>query len=318
MKYYIGIDGGGTKTAICAASEDSSSLLFTKTGSASWREHGVEAVVKRIKDNVDALLPQREDRVAAVAVGLPLYGESAEGDRALEQAVHGAFPDIPLHLTNDVEVGWAGSLALTPGINVVAGTGSIAFGKNERGETARSGGWSEFFSDEGSCYWMGRRVMELFAKQSDGRLPRDGLYQTVRDALKLQNDMDFIDLMHNEYIPSRDKVATLQFFAEKAALAGSDGAKALYAEAAHELCLMVKALADQLIFTGRPFHVSYSGGLFKAGELIIPHFSKGVGELGGNLTPPSFEPVEGALLLAFQRFNPDGLAQMQDKLNSNK
>jgi len=83
-------------------------------------------------------------------MGIPCYGESEDGDIELEKEIQTAFPGIPVYITNDVEVGWAGSLGLTPGVNVVAGTGSIAFGKDESGKTARCGGWSEFFSDEGS------------------------------------------------------------------------------------------------------------------------------------------------------------------------
>ena len=70
---------------------------------------------------------------------------------------------------NDSVVGWAGSLGLSSGINLVAGTGSIAYGRNDAGEEARAGGWDERFSDEGSCYWLGMKSLELFSKESDGR-----------------------------------------------------------------------------------------------------------------------------------------------------
>jgi len=307
LQYYVGVDGGGTKTAICAASPDSPVLLSAITDSASWREYGVNNVIRNIKDVIDSLPLDSNGHLAGIATGLPYYGESEDGDRELSRAIHEAFPNIPVYLTNDVEVGWAGSLGLKPGINVVAGTGAIAFGKDESGKTARSGGWSEFFGDEGSCYWMGRKVMELFSKQSDLRMPRDELYTTVRDELSLENDFGFIDLMHGEFISNRDRVAELQLLAKKAALSGSPSAVSLYGHAANELCLLVTAIRDQLAFSERPFLVSYSGGLFKTGELILPGFQKGVKEAGGRLAAPDHEPVLGALLLAFQQFCPEGL-----------
>ena len=314
MQYYVGVDGGGTKTAICMAARDSSKIFSATTDSASWREYGIQTVVENIKEVVGSFPIGDEDYIAGIAMGLPCFGESEDGDRELKRVVCEIFAGIPLYLTNDVEVGWAGSLGLAPGINVVAGTGAIAFGRDEGEKTARSGGWSEFFGDEGSCYWMGRKVMELFSKQSDGRMRKDALYTTVRGELGLKSDLSFIDLMHGEYITNREKVASLQLLAEKAALLGSPSAKALYCKAADELCLLVAAIRDKLDFSQWPFWVSYSGGLFKAGELVLPRFSKGIENAGGKLSTPKFEPAYGALLTAFRQFCPDGLSDLHKRI----
>ena len=315
MKYYIGVDGGGTKTAVCAAAADASFIFTEQTGSASWREYGIEHVIKKIGDVIKILPISNDWSTAGIVMGLPCFGESENGDRELEKAVHCAFPGVPVYLTNDVEVGWAGSLGLRPGVNVVAGTGSIAFGRNESGETTRCGGWSEFFGDEGSCYWIGRKVLQLFSKQADGRLPKDELYDMIYTKWGLKNDFDAIDLIHNEYMENRDKVAALQVIAKEAAFAGSNSTKALYKEAAGELCSLVAAICNKLKFDRHPFPVSYSGGLFKAGDLILPHFFAGVKAEGGKPVMPMYEPVYGALLLAFEKFNPGGLQELQRKLH---
>jgi len=293
-------------------------MRYSKTSGASWREHGVWKVAQNLKEAVVDLMGDEYGLIGGIAMGLPCHGESADGDSALERAIRGEFSDIPLYFTNDVEVGWAGSMALSPGINIVAGTGAIAFGKDIHGKTARSGGWSEFFGDEGSCYWMGRKVMELFSKQSDGRMPRDELYTTVRRELTLKDDISFIDLIHSEYVGYRKQVASLQFLAEKAALAGSASAKALYEEAVRELLLLVIAIRNQLDFSEKPFSVSYTGGLFKAGEFVMPQFSREIEKEGGVLSPPLFGPMEGAVLLAFQNFFPDGLEQVKKVMEESK
>ena len=310
MRYCIGIDGGGTKTAVCVVCLDDYTLRYTKTSGSSWREHGIAKIVRSLKQCVRDLIGDDFTQIAGIAMGLPCYGESIVGDTALAMAVREAFIGVPSYLTNDVEVGWAGSLALEPGINVVAGTGSISFGKDNSGRTARSGGWSEFFSDEGSCYWVGRKVMEIFSKQSDGRCPKDELYEVVRREFDLENDFDFIDLAY-EYSKSRERVASLQMLAEKAAVLGAPSAIGLYKEAADELYLLVDAVRNQLNFTQEPWIVSYSGGLFKAGELIIPQFSDRITAAGGKPVQPQFEPVQGAVLLALQRFAPEHLAQIK-------
>ena len=310
MRYYIGVDGGGTKTAIALSGEDCRDITYTTTGSASWREYGTHTVVKNIKQVIDSQLSNSRSAIAGIAIGLPFLGENVDGEQELLEAFRAAFSDVPQFITNDVEVGWAGSLGLAPGINVVAGTGAIAFGKDEAGNSARCGGWSEFFGDEGSCYWMGSQVMRLFSKQSDGRLRKDALYETVRGEFGFTDDIDFIELMHGKYIPQRDKVASLQILAKKAAGAGAPSVLALYTEAANELGLLVRAIRNKLNFTNQPFNVSYTGGLFKSEDLIIPKFSKKIQQLGGRLITPKYRPEEGALLMAFSMFHPNGIAQL--------
>ena len=305
LRYLIGIDGGGTKTAICAACACDFLLSYTETSGTSWREHGPSGVAGKLKKSVDELIG--EGQIAGIAIWLPCHGESIEGDQAVEQAIRKEFPGVPIYFSNDVEVGWAGSLALEPGINIVAGTGSIAFGKDIHGKTARGGGWSEFFSDEGSCYWMGRKVLELFSKQADGRIPKDALYEVVYRKFGLSDDFEIVDIVHERYIPSREKVASLQLLAKEAALLGSQCSISLYIEAAGELCLIITAIKNQLDFDSKPFNVSYTGGLFKADKLILPHFSRKIEEIGGKLITPRLKPEEGALLLAYQHFYPDGL-----------
>jgi len=318
VKYYVGVDGGGTKTAISAASADSSVVLSEVTSSASWREYGISYVVETIRKVISGFSLGADGYVAGIAMGLPCYGESEDGERKLDGKLSEAFSGIPLYITNDVEVGWAGSLSLKPGVNVVAGTGSIAFGKNELGETARCGGWSEFFSDEGSCYWVGRKVLQFFSKQADGRVQRDELYDIVREELGVKNDYEAIDIIHSQYVTNRDKVASLQFLAKKAALMGSQSANALYKEAAGELCRLVAAIRDRLHFAEQPFRVSYSGGLFKTGQLLLPHFFNGIEAVGGKSVAPDFEPVYGALLLAFEKNFPEGLPRLKERLEKTK
>ncbi len=81
---------------------------------------------------------------------------------------------------NDMVGGWAGSLAGRDGVNVIAGTGSMAYG--ERGGTAhRVGGWSEVFGDEGSAYWVAVQGLNAFSRMADGRLPRGPLHALVRE-----------------------------------------------------------------------------------------------------------------------------------------
>ena len=153
-KWYVGVDGGGTKTAIMTATKTGGEMGTELTSGCSHQMLGVDGATKMIADGVKSSLQKVGAQLtdcAGVCIGLPCYGEDARQDEAMRDSLQKALAPAPLHIVNDVEVGWAGSLECQPGIHIVAGTGTIAFAENESGQAARSGGWNEFFGDEGSC-----------------------------------------------------------------------------------------------------------------------------------------------------------------------
>ena len=300
MISYIGIDGGGTKTALIASAKDKTIIAEAQTTGSSWREHGAQKVAELIAEAVDKL---NCGTIGGIAMGMPCYGESAEGDAALEFELKKAFPGIPLYITNDVEVGWAGSFSLRPGIHLVGGTGSIAYGVDKHGTSVRCGGWDDFFSDEGSAFWIARKGMELFSKQSDGRLPESHLLSIVREEFSLTRDIDFIDYLLENYGVDRKGRAAFQLIVKKAALAGDNEARQLYDEAAEEFFLMANAIRQKLDMPSTGWQVSYWGGVFKVGDLLLKPLRKLVEDAGGILKEPDNSPVIGALLLAIDKFS---------------
>ena len=300
MKHYIGIDGGGSKTIFAIAGEDGNVLGTVQYGSAFYKQIGENGVIDLLRNGVKDVCRFAEcekTEIACVCFGMPAWGESPVNDKIIEERILNTFPEWNIHIVNDCEVGWAGSLLAEPGINIVAGTGSIAFGKNEDGETARCGGWSEWFSDEGSGYWLGMRCVRLFSRQSDGRDKKGPLYNLVRETLGLSNDMDIVDLFEHEYLPKRDRVASLQKILFQAAKEGDACAIQAYADAAKELFDIVYAVKEK-IFAGKDCTVSCSGGIFKTGDVIRKPFVKLLSEEGMELTESKAEPYVGAVLLA--------------------
>lgn len=301
MKYYLGIDGGGTKTAFLLADEEGRETASAVMGGCSYREIGTDGFGRVLREGTEAVLRQAGvsfGQIVRTAVGIPCYGESPSGDEALEEELRRVFAGGDYVAINDVRVGWAGSLDMQPGIHVVAGTGSIAYGENAAGCCARSGGWSTFFGDEGSCYWLGRRTAELFFKEADGRVPRGALYERMWQRLGLERLTDAVDILETEYAPCRDKVAFLQRILLEAAWEGDQAAVRLYGQAAAELALLVEGTARALDFGEEPFAVSYSGGLFHAGAFVLPALEQSVSRIGGYLREPSHDPVWGAVQLA--------------------
>ncbi len=300
MKYYIGIDGGGSKT-VFAISDESGKILGTAlAGSAFYKQIGEEGVIDLLRNGVAEVCRFAEGDatdIASVCFGMPAWGESPVNDKIIEEKILSTFPEWNIHIVNDCEVGWAGSLELYPGINIVAGTGSIAFGKNEEGVTARCGGWSEWFGDEGSGYWLGVKCVQLFSRQSDGRDERGPLYEIVRKELNLSVDEEIIDLFEQEYLHKRDKIASLQKLLLQAAKEGDVYAVDTYAQAAKELYDIVCGVKKK-IFADKNCLVSCSGGIFKTGDVIRKPFRKLLEADGMELTESKAEPYVGAVLLA--------------------
>lgn len=302
MKFYLGIDGGGTKTLFHLADEYGNILQSYRTIGISYRQYSMDTVLQRVKEGIDACLVAQGlslRNISGVCIGYPCYGESEEQDRLLEKALTEMLSPAYVKVVNDVVIAWAGALNGTPGIHVVCGTGSIAYGENELSQGMRCGGWLDYFSDEGSGYWLGRKTMQLFSQQADGRVPRGRLYSILHESLQLKEDLDFIDIMAREYIPYRDKVASLQMYLLEAAREGDHSACEIYARACDELVRLVKSLQVRLRLSD-DFKVTYSGSLFCAEDLMLEPFKKALTSIGGRLFPSEKEPVDGAVCLAIK------------------
>lgn len=306
MKCYIGIDGGGTKTVFAIGSESGVAAHTFVDSGCSYQSIGIEAAAERIISGVQNVLRMgnaRPEDCAGCCIGLPCYGENQTADQSIADILKKSLSPIPVKIVNDGVVGWAGSLACGEGIHLVAGTGSIAFGCGKDGVFARSGGWSEFFGDEGSCYWIGREGMSLFSKEADGRLPKAALYSIIRDAYGLQEDFQFIDKVLREAAPYRDKTAAFQQHVLAAANAGDEAAQQLYQRAAIELAQIVLGVRNQLAWSSDIVNVSYYGGLFHAGDWILKPLTQELLALGCLVQKPLRSATEGALLLAIKEFN---------------
>lgn len=323
MATVLGIDGGGTKTIFALANEKGEVLGAVRGPTISMQQCTAQELSANLREGIGAAkqaagLPEGEGLTAgldAAAVGMPSWGESALRDGEISRVVRQTFGALPHLLVNDAEVGWAGSLALAPGINVVAGTGAIAFGVDPQGASARSGGWDYHYSDEGSGYWLSRRLLELFCKQADGRIPQKGpVYHLVVEALGLHSDFDLIDIIERDYLPYRDKFADLQRMLLQAALAGDAGAVDAYREAGEEIALCALGVLRALDF-GEGAEVSYSGGIFKVGELLLQSFRTSLARHGCRLVAPKAPPWVGALMMALRHLSlhsPAAIARLSE------
>ena len=305
--YYLGIDGGGTKTAFALYDEKGTLRAATEAGSASHWQFGADHLASVLKAGLEDVLSSagiKKSDLSAVGFGMSGLGEDLEKDLRSIEVTKGVFGDIPVVICNDVESASVGSLAGKPGIHVVVGTGSIAFGRNENGQTERCGGWGHDFGDEGSGYWLGKQAVNIFSKQSDGRLEKSHLYELMKETLGIKTDFEAMTVFQDKYANDRTKTAALQRTLLEAASLGDASAIAAYKNAVQEMVELPQAIAHKLGFEGT-ISVSYSGGLFNAKSLILEPFKRQLENMGYEVVPPIFSPLEGAAIMAAEALGAD-------------
>jgi N-acetylglucosamine kinase-like BadF-type ATPase len=303
VRTYLGVDGGGSKTAFLLIDESGRVLASHAEGPAYYLETGFDAMRAMLARGIRVTLDKAElpsSSLGFAFVGLPAYGEDSRLVAALDAAASPTLEPGQYRCGNDAVCGWAGALACQDGINLIAGTGSIAYGEFN-GRVARAGGWGELFSDEGSAYWIAREGLNLFSRMSDGRTPRGALYDTVRRHFDLHSDLDLCAAIYDQGQMQRSHLATLSRLIAEAATAGDAHASALFSRAAFELAQIVDAVHRQL---GVPNHatvpVSYSGGMFQQRDLLLARLQSKLATDGRRyrVVAPRLPAAAGAALYA--------------------
>lgn len=305
MKFFIGIDSGGTKTAISVIDENKNEVLSFQKGTGHYLQIGFDGLEKLLILILEEILEKLEitrDDIGYIFAGIPGYGEVKEDQKTIEEVAKKAWRGIKFQLGNDMKAGWAGSLGCVPGINIIAGTGAIGYGINELGEEARSSGWGHACGDEGSAYWIAKKGIEVFTKQADGRYPKTALYTVMREELNLKEDFDLIDLVYNQYSLDRGKIAQLSTVVYKGAEQNDPYSLEIFKEAALEIGLMIKAISEKIDFIEKPIKVSYVGGVFKASKYIFGNLEKYLmdNKVDVVILEPKYTPVYGSALYALK------------------
>jgi N-acetylglucosamine kinase-like BadF-type ATPase len=298
---FLGVDGGGSKTALSLVTDRGDLVGRLHAPHCDYLSAGIDAVARVLDEAVAAICGQAGTRPADIAYaffGLPAYGEVSADVAVLDGLPRAALGHDRYRCDNDMVCAWAGSLAGADGINVISGTGSMTYGVlGDR--TARAGGWGEVFGDEGSGYWIGARGLQAFARMSDGRLPSGPLHAVIRARLELDTDLDAVGVVQRLRQGSRAQVASLAPAVIDAARQGDPHAATVLEDAAAELVLLVGATRRRL--GAEPLDtvpVSWSGGIFDAPEVLSP-FLAALDRAGGyDVRQPVHSPAVGAAIFA--------------------
>ncbi|NBI07347.1 N-acetylglucosamine kinase [Senegalia massiliensis] len=320
---FLGIDGGGSTTEFILIDEKGSVLSHQIKETCHYKNTSFDTFKDVIKNGIEEICTLANINIKNIDysyLGIPGYGEIASDMPILEEIIKQILNGTDFKIGNDSEVGWAGSLACEPGINIVAGTGAIGFGIDGNGKSARSSGWGHFIGDEGSAYWLAKKLLETFSKQSDGRLERTHLYDILREHFKLEDDFDLIDIMSTAEYVKRNELSKLAKITSIAAEKEDKYAVRIYRDAAYEHFLTINAVIEKLDFDGNEkITVSYSGGVFKAGKHILEplrEYLEGLNR-GIKLISPLLSPIKGAALYASKLYFGEVKEEIVENLKEN-
>jgi len=300
MLHVIGIDAGGTKTVCLLADEQRQILSRARGPGANLQAVGELQVEKVLHDVMQQAIGDRDIAPAAICLGIA--GVDRPNDAAIVRAIMkriGAKARIVI--VNDALIALETAAPGQPGIVIVSGTGSIAYGRNAAGEAARSGGWGYVLGDEGSGYWIGRAALRAVLRAADHRGPRTMLTSMLLDHFSVTHPQLLLhEIYHHHLKPAA--IGALASCVHDAFNQGDAAAAGILRGAADELEGSALSVARRLELTGEVFTFVLSGGIFRA----VPWLAEELARRLPSTAPRSVttlldrEPAEGAVTLALQ------------------
>jgi N-acetylglucosamine kinase-like BadF-type ATPase len=256
-KYYLGVDGGGSKTLAVIVNGRGEEVGRGLAGGANYNAIGLEEALKHVYEAVGQARRATQISLPVHKAWLGLAGIDRQADHDL------IFPQVQdlaqvVRLNNDAELLMA-ALDKALGVVLVSGTGSIALGRDAAGHRARSGGWGHIVGDEGSGYAIARAALQAVVRASDGRGPQTALRERILQAWNLQNTDELIGEIYGEQ--DKAKIASLSSWVMITARAGDQVAATIVQQAARELALAVNAVCQLLDFPEQAIPLALGGGL---------------------------------------------------------
>jgi glucosamine kinase len=315
VAYYLGIDGGGSKTT-CAVGNESSLLAkvtsggsnITRVGEAGARE-ALQQVIREACRGAK-INPQQVRRTCVGAAGAGRKDVASAVGKIIAEIIPGE-----LEIVGDMEIALAAAFGEGPGVIVIAGTGSIAYGRDAEGRTARAGGWGFAISDEGSAHWIGRTAVSAVlraadqagddeAEQDQAGHDRGWLAARILHELKTAWSVDSLEQLARTANTKAD-FAVLFPAVLAAAGAGDAVAREVMARASSELAQLAGIVLGRLFPRQQSARLSVvpmamAGGVFRHAAMIRELFYNGVRAANPDvvLNLEVVDPVHGALRMA--------------------
>jgi glucosamine kinase len=300
VPFFLGIDGGGTKTR-CVLGDEKSVLgtgsgagcNIVRVGEACARDSLAAAIhAACVKAGVS---PQQITRTCAGVAGAADDGVASLVQRVLIEIVGGAIEVI-----GDMEIALESAFRGRAGVIMIAGTGAIAYGRNDRGEGARAGGWGRLVSDEGSGHWIGVQAIGAALRQHD-RGKKSQLLDNLMATLEVRSVHDLAVKANSDPVP---EFARLFPVVITTAEAKDAVANEVLERAGMELAATTQILIGRLFVKPEQVSVATHGGVFAASGVVREAFRADLTRAypGAQCSDVEVDPALGALHIARREF----------------
>lgn len=307
MKLFLGVDGGQSATTALIGDERGRVIGAGRAGAcnhASAAEgrakftRALKECVRGALDRVATVIPEsiagsiQEVRFEAACMGFS--GGPADKDALAHEIVTAEKYSI----THDASIALTGATGGT-GVVIIAGTGSMAFGRNGEGRTARAGGWGYAFGDEGGAFHLVRQALRASLRFEEGWGSPTALPEALLDATGASNVNDLLHRFYSDEYP-RARIASLAKVVDEAARAGDAVAREILNEGAQSLAMLGAAVRAGVFGSDEVVRVAYSGGVFRSAILLERMRALVELEEGNRVVAPEHTAAEGALIEAYR------------------
>lgn len=281
---YLGIDGGGSKTAFLLVDDYYNEICHIQSGPSNHLSVGNEAARQAIQDGISRLT-ETPDIVCAGFAG----AGRADSVAFYKEVLQSLLPGAQVIIESDAFISSIGAIGIDPGLLLIAGTGSIVIGRDKDRAMFRVGGWGPYFGDEGSGFWIGREAVRAALRSLDSQVPSE-FAQRISTVLGLRSISEIVGAWAtgNIGVPN---VAGL--FPEVIGFYPAEPAKQILTEAAIHLRSLVEIAAKRV---GLPdCRKSLSGSV--ASHPVMREL------IGISFEEPRHSPEWGAVIWARQHSN---------------
>lgn len=303
-KFFLGVDGGGTKTRAVIIDDKEKVLGRGEAGSTNYNNVGTE----KVKENLDGAIKKA---LSHAGVGTPCYGvlglagcDTKKDKEALTLLVRETFLGQILKeefmVLNDTVIGlYSGTKP--PGVIIVAGTGCNVYGQDKGGREAWAGDWGFLLGDQGGAFRMGLSALETAVKSFDGRIEKSLLEDLVFK--KFGSIQKLSDWVYKKPVEV-EKIASVAPLVEKAVQRKDAAACEILKKTAFELSLGVNAVVKRLSFFNESFEIVLIGSVFTIKIILLEELRRRVFQFApkAKFVFPKIEPAIAAALLARENY----------------
>ena len=296
--HVLGIDAGGTKTVCLLANELGEVLAQARASGANLQvmgEFNVEKILHRVMEET---VGEREITLDAICVGIA--GVDRPGDaQTINDIMRRIGRKTRTVVVNDALVALVAGAGEHAGVVIVAGTGSIAYGRDADGHAARAGGWGYLLGDEGGGFWIGRAALSAVVRQFDHRGPATLLTDLVLGQMHLSTPAEVIHAIYDRGL-QRHAIAGLAGLVQRAMEAGDAVAGQILDRAASELAAAAASVVTRLGMRGDVFPTILAGGMFTGIPSLVTAVTTQLREVAprSEVRRLEIEPAHGAVTLA--------------------